>query len=99
MIVEYVRYSLAQHTPEELIAAYGKAGKFLAKSPECLGYELAQCIEEANTFVLRIQWTSNDGHLVGFRQGPNFPPFLAEIRAFMPEISEMRHYHAIQNLI
>jgi hypothetical protein len=28
----------------------------------------------------------------GFRGGPNFPPFLAAIRPFIPEITEMRHY-------
>lgn len=95
MIVEYVRYTLTAHTPEALITAYGKAGRFLTNSSACRGFELAQCTEDTNTFILRIQWTSVEDHLVGFRQNPLFPPFLAEIQTFIPEISEMRHYRSI----
>ncbi len=35
-----------------------------------------------------------EAHLQGFRKGPHFPGFLTEIRPFIPEIAEMRHYHA-----
>ena len=31
----------------------------------------------------------------GFRHGPHFPPFLAEVRPFIPDIAEMRHYEAL----
>ncbi len=95
MLVEYIRYTLTRHAPAELLSAYGKARRFLDESPDCLGFELAQCAEDASVIVVRIQWTSADGHLVGFRQGPLFPPFLAEIRAFVHEISEMRHYRIL----
>ncbi|MCB1955942.1 MAG: antibiotic biosynthesis monooxygenase [Rhodocyclaceae bacterium] len=98
MIVEYIRYSLGTHTPGELMEAYAAAGAFLSAAPECLGFELTQCAEDAQAFVLRIEWTSADGHLLGFRKGPHFPPFLAAIRAFVPEISEMRHYHVIPSV-
>jgi hypothetical protein len=38
---------------------------------------------------------STEKHLQGFRRGPNFPPFLAAIRDFVPEIAEMRHYRPV----
>lgn len=93
MIVEYIRYSLTQHLPAELIAAYAEAGKHLAAAPECRGYELTQCDEDTGSFILRIDWDSAEAHMQGFRKGPDFPPFLALIRPFIPEITEMRHYH------
>ena len=34
-------------------------------------------------FILRIEWTSADGHMQGFRKSPQFPPFLAAIRPFI----------------
>jgi quinol monooxygenase YgiN len=92
MTVEYIRYVLTNHTPEAFVAAYADASKHLVAAPECLGYELMQCEEEPNSFVLRIVWTSKVEHMQGFRRGPNFPPFLAAIKAFVPEIAEMRHY-------
>ncbi len=92
MIVEYIRYSLSQHQPEELVAAYGRAQVHLDASPNALAWELSTCTEEANQMILRIEWDSAEGHMQGFRKGPHFPPFLAEIRPFVGEIAEMRHY-------
>jgi quinol monooxygenase YgiN len=92
MIVEYVRYELKESRPEALVEAYRVAAEQLRAAPECLGYELTRCEEAPMSFILRIQWVSTDAHLNGFRKGPHFPPFLAAIRPFIPEIAEMRHY-------
>ena len=47
MIVEYIRYAMTTHTPEDLIAAYGDAAKHLDAAPECIDYELTQCADDA----------------------------------------------------
>ena len=90
--VEYIRYALIDHDPDSLVTAYREGGRHLAAAPECLGYELTQCTEDANSFILRIHWVSIDAHMNGFRRGPHFPACLAAIRPFIPEIAEMRHY-------
>lgn len=92
MIIEYIRYRLKQNTAEALVEAYRAAGAHLQAAPECLGYELTACEEEAGIFILRILWTSTEAHKKAFRRGPNFPPFFALIRPFIGEIEEMRHY-------
>ena len=92
MVLEYIRYTMDAHEPEALIAAYAEAGKSLRSAPECLGYDLTRCEENANSLILCIRWQSTDAHLEGFRKGPHFGPFLAAIRDFIPEITEMRHY-------
>ncbi|HEY0625099.1 MAG TPA: antibiotic biosynthesis monooxygenase family protein [Allosphingosinicella sp.] len=92
MIVEHIRYVLTDHKPEDVIAGYEAAAEHLQAAPECLGYELTQCVEEPNVFLLTTRWTSAGDHMQGFRRGPNFPPFLAAIRPFVGEIAEMRHY-------
>ncbi len=92
MIVEYIRYDLKAYAPQELIGAYARATAHLQASSECLGYHLAQCTDDASRFILRIHWTSAQDHMGKFRGGPNFPPFLAEIRPFIGEIAEMKHY-------
>jgi quinol monooxygenase YgiN len=92
MIVEYIRYDLVAHEPEELVTAYTAAANFLRAAPECLSFELTRCEERPKSFILRIEWQSTAAHLQGFRNGPNFPPFLAVIKPFIGEIAEMRHY-------
>jgi hypothetical protein len=98
MIVEYVRYALAAHTPEQFLAGYEEACKSLRAAPECHGYEVTQCAEDRRSFVLRILWESAEAHMQGFRKGANFPPFFAAIGPFVKEIAEMRHY-ALTSLV
>src|SRR5687767_12792215 len=94
MIVEYIRYDLVAHQPEELVSAYSTAVDSLRAAAECLAFELTQCEEAPRSFILRIEWQSTAAHLQGFRKGANFPPFLAAIKPFIGEIAEMRHYAA-----
>ena len=92
MIVEYIRYALTDHDGPALEEAYGRAQAHLRADPHAQGWELSRCAEDDRRYVLRIEWDSAEGHMEGFRKGPNFPPFLQEIRPFVGEIEEMRHY-------
>lgn len=92
MIVEYIRYRVGPDEGASLVAAYEQARASLEASPHCLAYELSRCTEDAACFVLRIEWDSREGHLVGFRKGPHFGAFYRAIAAFVPKIEEMRHY-------
>ena len=92
MIVEYVRYQLINKPADALLSAYRAAGPSLAAAPECLGYEVTQCVDEPASVVVRILWTSAQDHMTRFRSGPHFPPFLTHVRPFVGDIAEMRHY-------
>ena len=92
MIVEYIRYTIPESDAEAFLASYTRAQASLQASPHCLGWELSRCTEDAKSFILRIQWDSAEGHMQGFRKGPHFAPFLAEIRPYIGRIEEMRHY-------
>jgi quinol monooxygenase YgiN len=92
MIIEYIRYDLSAHQPEELVSTYAAATDALRAAPECEAFELTQCEEAPRSFILRIKWLSTDAHLQGFRKGPHFAAFLAAIKPFISEIAEMRHY-------
>jgi quinol monooxygenase YgiN len=93
MTIEYVRYTVADAARgAELLHAYERAAIHLDQAAECLAYELTTCEEDATSWILRIEWESTHAHMQGFRKGPHFPPFLQEIRGFVKEITEMRHY-------
>lgn len=92
MILEYIRYNIESSRAIDFLSAYEVASKSLRESPHCLGYELTQCTEARESFILRIHWDSDEGHTNGFRTSPQFKPFLAAVQPFMKEILEMRHY-------
>ncbi|MEV5241059.1 antibiotic biosynthesis monooxygenase [Streptomyces cinnamoneus] len=93
MTVEYIRYRIAE--PDRRTAfekAYAAAASHLYAAPQCLAYELSRGVEEPERYVLRIEWSSVHDHEQGFRHGPHFPPFLAEIRPYAGDVEEMEHY-------
>jgi len=92
VIVEYIRYEVAQGREDDFLQAYREAAAALEGSPHSLSYEVAQCVEEPGAFVVRLEWDSAEGHLEGFRKGPTFPAFMAAVGPFFNDIQEMRHY-------
>ena len=95
MTIEYIRYRVPAERSAEFENAYRRAAVHLAAAPECRDIELARCEEDQESYVLRLTWTSTHDHMAGFRAGPHFPPFFAEIREFVEDIEEMRHYATV----
>ena len=92
MIVEYTRYRISEDRREAFEKAYEKAAEYLASSLACLAYELTHCAEEADRYVLRIEWKSTEEHLQGFRKQPDFKSFFQHVQPFFHDIEEMQHY-------
>jgi truncated hemoglobin YjbI/quinol monooxygenase YgiN len=93
MIVEYVRYRVPD--PQEFEAAYRRAAVPLGSAPECLDFELSRCADEPECYILRILWTSARDHMEGFRNSERFQEFFAEIKPYVANIEEMRHYEQV----
>lgn len=92
MTIEYIRYKVAPDQREAFIEAYAQAAGQLTNSEYCLAYELTECEEEPGRFMMRIEWTSTEEHLNGFRKSADFPPFFAHVKPYFDNIEEMRHY-------
>ena len=95
VIVEYLRYQVDAARHDDFIADYKAATKPLLASPHALSFDMCQCVEEPDQFTLRIEWTSADDHLKGFRSSPEFKAFFAHIRPYLKDIVEMRHYERL----
>jgi quinol monooxygenase YgiN len=92
MIVEYTRYKIEEPRRDAFEKDYAQAAKFLQASKHCLAYELTQCTEQAGSYVLRLEWDSEEGHLKGFRMSPEFQSFFVHVKPYVHDIEEMRHY-------
>ena len=92
MIVEYIRYGIDQGRADEFEHAYERAAQALEASEHCERYEVSRCNEDPTQHVVRIEWDSEEGHLSGFRQSPGFQRFFEDVKPFVNDIEEMRHY-------
>lgn len=95
MIVEYLRYEIDSENQAKFIADYVAASKPLLASPYALAFDMCQCVEDPTQFILRIEWTSAQDHLKGFRGSAEFKEFLKHVRPYLDGILEMRHYENI----
>jgi quinol monooxygenase YgiN len=92
MIVEYIRYNIDDGRADAFEQGYQRAAKALDASEHCERYEVSRCSEDPSQRVVRIEWDSEQGHLSGFRKGPEFCSFFEAIQPFVKDIEEMRHY-------
>jgi len=92
MIVEYIRYKISPTQAARFEQDYAEAAHSLDVSAHCLGYELACCVDEPGSYILRIEWDSEEGHMQGFRGSVEFRTFFAAIKPYVGMIEEMRHY-------
>lgn len=94
MIVEYIRYKIPPAQADRFEQDYAGAARSLDASAHCRGYELARCLDEPDSYILRIEWDSVEGHMQGFRSSAEFRAFFAAIKPYVDMIEEMRHYRA-----
>ena len=92
MVLEIIRYLIADGQENQFETDYGKAAEFLDASPHCLKYTLARSNKEKNRYAMLIEWDSAEGHLQGFRQSPDFGKFFALVKPYFKMIEEMEHY-------
>jgi quinol monooxygenase YgiN len=92
MVVEYIRYSIDDERAEAFAQGYERAAEALEASEHCERYEISRCSEDSSQHIVRIEWDSEEGHLSGFRQSPEFRGFFDAVRPFVNDIEEMRHY-------
>ena len=95
MIVEYLRYTIDEPRQQAFIDNYRQASIPLQRSVYCEQYEFCQCVEEPSQFLIRIQWTSAEDHMQGFRRSKEFKEFFSHVRVYLNDIEEMRHYNAL----
>jgi quinol monooxygenase YgiN len=92
MVVEYIRYIVDEARADAFEKADRRAAGALESSEHCERFEVSRCTEDTTQHVVRIEWDSEDGHMSGFRQRPEFRAFFKAVGPFVHDIEEMRHY-------
>ena len=94
MIIELIRYRVAEGQESAFETACSQAGKSLTRSSHCLGFSLtrATAATERNRYAFTIYWDTPDGHLIGFRQSEDFAEFNRYLGPFATMIEEDQQY-------
>ncbi|MCA1607639.1 MAG: antibiotic biosynthesis monooxygenase [Acidobacteria bacterium] len=84
--------SLARREQPRFSNYLREVSQYLAASPHCRGYQVLRGIEDANRFIVIIEWDSIEGHEQGFTNSADFPQFITPLRPYLQYIEEMKHY-------
>jgi heme-degrading monooxygenase HmoA len=95
MIVEYIRYELPPELRQAFESSYARAGPLLENSRHCIAWELSRSVEEPASYVVRIEWDSQEGHEQGFRTSKDFTVFFGELRRYADYRRQMAHFALI----
>jgi quinol monooxygenase YgiN len=95
MSIEYIRFKIEEENCKDFIKTIRQACEIIADYPDCLNYEVTRCEEDALLFIWRIEWTSTNAHINGFRKHKTFESFYKLMQPFINSISEMNHYKKI----
>jgi quinol monooxygenase YgiN len=94
MTPEIIRDKIAPERKASFEQAYAAAAQVLQQSEYCIGYQLLVSDVDPTLYLLRIDWTSPDDHLKGFRGSALFRQFFERVKPFVDDILEMTHYRS-----
>lgn len=95
MIVELIRYELPDDAVRPFLSAYRTSLRHLLADPHCREAEVLHSVDEPARVVIRIIWTSIEGHREHFTNGPHFGPFISPLEPYLKHIVEMAHYERV----
>lgn len=95
MIVEYLRYQIDAERQQKFISDYTLAAVPLMASEYSVSFDMCQCVDDPEQFILQIEWTSIEDHMERFRGSSEFKEFFAHIQPYLNDILEMRHYNRL----
>ncbi len=61
----------------------------------CLGAEVTRCVEEANLYLLLVEWETVEDHTLGFRESPAFAEWRSHVGAFFAAPPLVQHFESL----
>jgi heme-degrading monooxygenase HmoA len=93
MILELATIEIKQGVNTGFEAALEKAKLVIAQSKGFISIESQKCIEQANRYILLIQWETLEDHTIGFRESSLFTDWRALIGPYFESAPHVLHYN------
>ncbi len=95
MVTEVAVLTAAAGKEDALGAGILKGLEVIRQHPECISANVTRCIEQPGRYMLSVNWSSLEAHIVDFRGGPLFPQWRSNINGLFTGTPEVFHYQAL----
>jgi heme-degrading monooxygenase HmoA len=92
MILEVARLQILPGQAAAFELAFAQAQHIISAMPGYHSHQLQHCIEDANQYLLLVQWQTLQDHTIGFRQSPEYQQWKALLHHFYQPFPEVEHY-------
>lgn len=76
-------------------AAFREASQYIAATPGYVSHELQRCIEDANRYVLLVQWQTLEDHTQGFRGSERYEAWRRLLHHFYDPFPTVQHFERV----
>lgn len=91
MIIEHAFLQIDPNNATEFEAAVKQAQPCFEELEYCHSMKLARVMETPGKYVLQVQWTSLEAHIVDFRESENFQIWRGLVGKFFTEPPHVEH--------
>lgn len=92
MVLEVAILDVRPGEGELFEAAFGEASPIIAGAGGYIAHELRRCVEDANRYMLLVQWETLEDHMRGFRESAAFGEWRRLLHHFYVQPPLMQHY-------
>jgi heme-degrading monooxygenase HmoA len=83
----------------EFERSFQKAQSIISSLPGYISYELQQCIEDENKYILLVRWQTSESHTEGFRKSPEYEKWKRLLHHFYKPFPIVEHYTLVSKLL
>lgn len=92
MILEVAVLDVRPGESEAFEAAFREAQAIIASMPGYRSHQLQRCVENADRYLLLVEWDTLEAHTVGFRGSAEYQRWKALLHRFYDPFPTVEHY-------
>jgi heme-degrading monooxygenase HmoA len=96
MILEHAVLQVRPGQPAEFESAFAKASPIIASMKGYHSHQLLNCVEDADRYLLLVEWETLEDHTVGFRGSPEYQEWKALLHHFYDPFPTVDHYRPLE---
>ena len=96
MILEVAVLDVRPGESEAFEAAFRQAQAIIASMPGYRSHQLQRCVENADRYLLLVEWDTLEAHTVGFRQSAEYQRWKELLHRFYDPFPTVEHYMAVE---
>lgn len=95
MILEVAVLDVRPGETDAFEAAFRDAQAIIASMPGYRSHQLRRCVENADRYLLLVEWDTLEAHTVGFRGSAEYQRWKALLHHFYDPFPTVEHYRRV----